>query len=64
MTPREFRQTAIRNLERADVPRQAAMAMVGHGSVSIYRRYSLADETILKESAAKLAALHESDRMD
>jgi hypothetical protein len=40
------------------------MAMVGHRSDSIYRRYPLADETMLKESATKLAALHESDRID
>jgi integrase len=63
-TPSDFRQTAVRNLERAGVPRQAAMAMVGHRSDSIYRRYPLADETMLKESATKLAALHESDRID
>jgi integrase len=63
-TPSDFRQTAVRNLERAGVPRQAAMAMVGHRSDSIYRRYPLADETMLKESAANLAALHESDRID
>ena len=63
-TPSGFRQTAVRNLERAGVPRQAAMAIVGHRSDSIYRRCPLADETMLKESAAKLAALHESDRVD
>jgi integrase len=63
-TPSDFRQTAVRNLERAGVPCQAAMAMVGHRSDSIYRRYPLADETMLKESATKLAALHEWDRID
>jgi hypothetical protein len=36
------------------------MAMVGHRSDSIYRRYQLADETMLKESAAKLAALRKT----
>jgi hypothetical protein len=57
-----FRQTAVQNLERAGVPRQAVMAMVGHRSDSIYRRQPLADETMLKDGAAKLAALHELDK--
>jgi hypothetical protein len=34
------------------------MAMVGHRTESIYRRYAIADEAMLKESAVKLAALH------
>jgi hypothetical protein len=34
------------------------MAMVDHRTESIYRRYAIADEGMLKESAAKLAALH------
>ncbi len=56
--PHDFRRTAVRNLERAGVPRSAAMAMVGHRTESIYRRYAIADEGMLKESAMKLAALH------
>ena len=39
-------------------PRSAAMAMVGHRTESIYRRYAIADEAMLKESATKLAAFH------
>lgn len=54
----DFRRTAVRNLERAGVPRSAAMAMVGHRTESIYRRYAIADEAMLKESAIKLAAFH------
>jgi len=56
--PHDFRRTAVRNLERAGVPRSAAMAMVGHRTESIYRRYAIADEKMLKEGAVKLAALH------
>jgi hypothetical protein len=37
------------------------MAMVGHRMESIYRRYAIADEAMLSEGAAKLAALHASD---
>jgi hypothetical protein len=32
--------------------------MVGHRTESIYRRYAIADEGMLKEGAVKLAALH------
>ena len=33
--PHDFRRTAVRNLERAGVPRSAAMAMVGHKTEAI-----------------------------
>ena len=60
--PHDFRRTAVRNLERAGVPRSAAMKMVGHRTESIYRRYAIADEAMLKESAEKLARLHQADQ--
>jgi integrase len=59
--PHDFRRTAVRNLERAGVPRSAAMKMVGHKTQSIYSRYAIADEGMLKDAAQKLARLHESD---
>ena len=59
--PHDFRRTAVRNLERAGVPRSAAMAMVGHKTEAIYRRYAIADETMLRDGAEKLAALHQTD---
>jgi integrase len=46
--PHDFRRTAVRNLERAGVPRSVAMAMVGHRTEAIYRRYAIADEAMLK----------------
>jgi integrase len=49
-----FRRTAVRNLERAGVPRSTAMKMVGHKTESIYRRYAIVDEGMLKEGAVKL----------
>jgi integrase len=54
--PHDFRRTAVRNLERAGVPRSAAMAMVGHKTESIYRRYATVEEAMLKEAAEKLSA--------
>src|SRR5215472_6976846 len=58
--PHDFRRTAVRNLERAGVPRSTPMKMVGHRTESIYRRYAIVDEAMLKEGAAKLQTLHEA----
>jgi integrase len=52
--PHDFRRTAVRNLERAGVPRSAAMAMVGHKTEAIYRRYAIVDAGVLREAAAKI----------
>ena len=37
-----------------------AMKMVGHKTESIYRRYAIVDEAMLKEGAAKLQSLHDA----
>jgi integrase len=58
----DFRRTAVRNLERAGVPRSAAMKMTGHRSESVYRRYAIVDEGMMRDAAAKLTALHASDK--
>ncbi|MFQ5830901.1 MAG: tyrosine-type recombinase/integrase [Candidatus Methylomirabilia bacterium] len=52
--PHDFRRTAVRNLERAGVPRSVAMKMVGHKTEAIYRRYAIVDEAMLPEGAEKL----------
>jgi integrase len=52
--PHDFRRTAVRNLERAGVSRSAAMAMVGHKTEAIYRRYAIVDAGVLREAAAKI----------
>ena len=51
--PHDFRRTAVRNLERAGVPRSATMKMVGHKTEAMYRRYAIADESMLREGAPK-----------
>lgn len=58
----DLRRTAVRNLERAGVPRVAAMKMVGHRTEAMYRRYAIADEALLRESGAKLEQLHETQK--
>ena len=50
----DFRRTAVRNLERDGVSRSAAMAMVGHKTESIYRRYAIVDAVALRDAAAKI----------
>jgi integrase len=57
--PHAFRRTAVRNLERAGVPRSTAVAMVGHRTEEIYWRYAIVDEVMLREGGAKLAAYSE-----
>jgi integrase len=52
----DFRRTAVRNLERAGVPRSTAMQMVGHQTESIYRRYAIVDEQMHREAAERLDA--------
>lgn len=52
----DFRRTAVRNLERAGVPRSVAMKLTGHKTESIYRRYDIVSEGDLLLAAARLGA--------
>lgn len=60
--PHDFRRTAVRNLERAGVPRTTAMALIGHKTESIYRRYSIVDQAMLEVGAEKLDALQQTQK--
>lgn len=55
--PHDFRRTAVRNLERAGVPRSVSMKLVGHKTESIYRRYAIVSQRDLAEGVARLALL-------
>ena len=62
--PHDFRRTAVRNLARIGVDRKTAMEMVGHKTESIYRRYAIVDEAMLREGALKLATYHDGAHED
>ena len=53
--PHDFRRTAVRNLERAGVPRTVAMKLVGHKTESMYRRYAIVAKQDLLDGLKRLA---------
>ena len=55
--PHDFRRTAVRNFERAGVPRSVAMKLTGHKTEAVYRRYAIVSEADLTEGLKKLARL-------
>jgi integrase len=50
----DFRRTAVRNLERAGVPRSQAMKITGHRTEAVYRRYAIVSEADVREAVQKL----------
>jgi integrase len=54
----DFHRTAVRNLERAGVPRSVAMKLTGHKTESVYRRYAIVSEADLTQEVKRLNTLH------
>ena len=57
----DLRRTGVRNLDRAGVSRSVAMAISGHKSESIYRRYNIVSARDLQLATAKLESYLESE---
>jgi integrase len=58
LRPHDLRRSAIRNMERAGIPRSVAMAISGHRTESVYKRYDIVADTDLRKAAERLAEYH------
>lgn len=58
----DLRRSAVRNLERAGVPRKVAMQITGHRTEAVYRRYDIVAPADLRLAAAKLEAYMEASQ--
>lgn len=63
----DLRRSAVRNMERAGVPRSVAMQLTGHKTESIYKRYAITNEKDLARGVRLIARLqvghHGPDRL-
>ncbi len=57
----DLRRSAVRNLERASVPRSVAMKITGHRGESVYRRYAIVSPSDLADATRRLEQNRQSE---
>ena len=56
----DLRRSAVRNMDRAGVPRDVAIRIIGHKTAAMFRRYNIISDRDLDEAGAKLEAYRNS----
>lgn len=54
LIPHDLRRSAVREMERRQIPRQVSMKLVGHKTESIYRRYAIVSEADIIDAGTRL----------
>jgi integrase len=50
----DYRRSAVRNMERARVPRSTAMKVSGHKTESVYKRYAIVDPVMTDDATKRI----------
>jgi integrase len=58
----DARRTAMRNMDRAGVPRQTAKQVTGHKTDAVYNRYRIVNEQDIREGMAQAQAYHAAQK--
>ncbi len=54
LTPHDLRRSAVRGMDRANVPQSVAMRISGHRTAEVFRRYDITSDADLRAAARKL----------
>jgi integrase len=60
----DLRRSAVRNMERAGMPRNVAMGITGHRTEAVYRRYDIVSEKDMQLAASRMDGFFEAQRKD
>lgn len=60
----DARRTAVRNMDRAGVPRQTAKAITGHKTDTVYNRYRIVNEQDIREGMEEVLRAQSSHNSD